>query len=469
MLSITGYKYKVSPTLIGQVAIFVLAIAYSVLYLGLPDKWWYEDDPLILAYAREVSNPIDFFIDTDILRHVATGASAVPMWLLSFWIDSHVFPLSTTVAYLHNVTSFAIVALLLFTTFNHHTQDLRTSFLLVIIWLLLPSTVSVLSFLSARHYLEGLGWGLLACYYLPDLCNDSIHWQRKLALHVVTILGLCAAMMSKEIYVPTLLAIFFLYGTARKRYSIIIIAVSAALFYWYYRSLMVGTVNTYPVPLLGPAEYAKYLATIPYTLTLSHAGYLAYLVFAGCIAFIFIGDNHALKRSLGLVIPVFIAGVISVYPTAFAVLQTYRIPGTWYRSSFIISTLFIILFCWLLTKVVTPSTRMIILFLVAILVAPGNIAARAYWNERHLRSETEGMFYLDNPDKLLYSEEDAYWFIPGLETLYKIRKSHYIDKINTKSDHSKEMLAGYPTIWRYENGAYARSDALYNYIKSKNE
>lgn len=468
MTDMTGHTPVVPRTLIGQTAIFAIAMAYGFLYLGLPNKWWFEDDPVVFSYGRDVSNPIDFFIDPGILRHVATGVSAVPMWLLSYWIDGHLFSLSASVAYLHQLFSFGLVAVLLFTTFVRYGKDRQTSFLLVVIWMLLPSTVSVLSFLSTRHYLEGLGWAFLACYFLPDICENATSAPRKLGLYLITAFGLWAAMLSKEIYVPTLLVFFFLFGSAQKNLPVISLSILSAVSYWHYRRWMLGTANTYPVPLLHPVDYAKYLATIPYTLTLSHAGYLVYLACAIFMGTMIDKDKTSLKRSVILAVSVFLAGLASVYPTAFAVLQTYQIPGTWYRSPFIINTLFIIFFCWFLTKVTTRNARIVVLFMAIILVAPGNFRASVYWDARHLRAKAEGIFYLDNPDKLLYSEEDAYWFIPGLETLYAIKKSHYVDKINVKSDHSKAMLAEYPTIWRYQNGRYTQSDELYQYIQSNN-
>ncbi|HSW48865.1 MAG TPA: hypothetical protein VLH09_01765, partial [Bryobacteraceae bacterium] len=37
----------------------------------------------------------------------------------------------------------------------------------------------------------------------------------------------------------------------------------------------------------------------------------------------------------------------------------------------------------------------------------------------------EGKFYLDNPDKILLSGEDAWWFIPSVHWLYGVKEPHY--------------------------------------------
>ena len=152
-------------------------------------------------------------------------------------------------------------------------------------------------------------------------------------------------------------------------------------------------------------------------------------------------------------------------------MSTYQTPGTWYRAPFIVCTLVLLSGGYLLAR-----------------VCPARCTARLSWardpyscagggeNTGTLDGavcaalELEGKFYLSNPDKLLYSEEDAYWFIPGIELLYKMKGAdrHYISIKEIKSPNSKRMLATFSTIWRYKGGQFVEDDSLYEKIRSEN-
>lgn len=70
------------------------------------------------------------------------------------------------------------------------------------------------------------------------------------------------------------------------------------------------------------------------------------------------------------------------------------------------------------------------ILLTTLLILPGAWKTRKYWNERTARAEAEGKFYLENPDKLLLSEEDALWFIDGVHRMYNVGEIHYLNKQN---------------------------------------
>ena len=59
---------------------------------------------------------------------------------------------------------------------------------------------------------------------------------------------------------------------------------------------------------------------------------------------------------------------------------------------------------------------------------PGTERTRQLWHTRMVRAEQEGKFYLENPGKLLYSEEDASWYIVGINEMYNVQQEHYINK-----------------------------------------
>jgi hypothetical protein len=85
---------------------------------------------------------------------------------------------------------------------------------------------------------------------------------------------------------------------------------------------------------------------------------------------------------------------------------------------------------------------------------PGVAKTRALWVDLTSSAKREGKFYLAHPDRVLLSEQEASWFIPGVEWMYGGLKGtttpHYVlmkDLANTK------LPAGVP-LWRYRNGSF---------------
>ena len=63
----------------------------------------------------------------------------------------------------------------------------------------------------------------------------------------------------------------------------------------------------------------------------------------------------------------------------------------------------------------------------------------------------EGEFYLSNPDKVLLSDLEGYWFIPGVNAMYKVESPHYL---LSKDLASQPPKAG-STVWRLRDGRFS--------------
>jgi hypothetical protein len=55
-----------------------------------------------------------------------------------------------------------------------------------------------------------------------------------------------------------------------------------------------------------------------------------------------------------------------------------------------------------------------------VLLVPGAERARRLWVKMTANAQQEANFYLSNPDKVLLSDLEGYWFIPGVNALYKL-------------------------------------------------
>lgn len=263
-------------------SIVTLASIFLVGYLRSPLRWWYEDDPLQYSAARTISNPIDIFTNPKILRGFGTGASLVPMQLLSYWLDVRLFGISPRAAYWHSLISTLAAAILLFLLLTGLTEKVAGAGLATMIWLALPSTISVHSYLATRHYMEGLVWTLAACLLLEHVDGDPAPRHRHLK-QIVLLSCALAAMLSKELYVVVLPA--WIAGRAlwRRSYGLAICTGSLIAAYASYRFLLLGTDRSYPVGSVRLAEYFRYLARLPFTLFAGYGGYLYYGLLVGFV------------------------------------------------------------------------------------------------------------------------------------------------------------------------------------------
>jgi len=455
----TTFPIAMRP-LLGGLLVALCACLYSIFWLQSTQKWWYEDDPVQYSAAAQVSNPIDIFLDPRTLRNFGTGASVVPMQVLSYWFDTKFFGVSPRAAYMHSLVSLVVVVLLLYTALALYTGKVAASAWIAVIWMFLPATVAVHFFLATRHYMEGLGWSLLAGIFLYLHINRPSQGARHL-LVLAILVSTVLAMLSKEIYVATL-SFVFLYSFFKRRYCLCIASIVLGVLYLAYRFWIVGLASHYPVDTLGVRSYLKYLAILPYTFAASASGYAAYLaLFIGCVLLLLRRPVAESSKIILIVLATLASTLIATYPTAAAILITYKIPGTWYRSPFLLNTLVLLFVGYLFVRYLPPRSQLLGLLAAFAILVPGAQETVTHWTGRFARSEQEAKFYLSNPDKLLFSEEAAHWFIPGVGTLYNVPAPHYISSLFTDGPDAKAMLALYPTIWRYRDGHFVQDSALY--------
>jgi hypothetical protein len=80
----------------------------------------------------------------------------------------------------------------------------------------------------------------------------------------------------------------------------------------------------------------------------------------------------------------------------------------------------------------------------------------------------EAMFYLQNPDKLVFSEDPAAWYLMGVHWMYGAGSEHHINYQFIQGEQVRDLLKQYSTIWRYQDGAFVRDEELYRTLQEKN-
>jgi hypothetical protein len=156
--------------LLPVVGLLVFGILYSTVFLELPSRWWFEDDPALFSYTAKIGNPVVIFDDPGVLRNFTGGSALVPMQLLSYWIDLKIAGISPRFAYAHQMGSFLLALLFLYLLLSRWLPGRRAAPAIVVAaWAILPSTAVVLQFLATRHYLEGLLFSCVALFLCERL------------------------------------------------------------------------------------------------------------------------------------------------------------------------------------------------------------------------------------------------------------------------------------------------------------
>jgi hypothetical protein len=446
-------------------AVGLAAALFGVVYLKSPSAWWFEDDPWQFARAAHLQHPADAFLDPSVLRGWGTGASLVPMHVLSYWADVRLFGLDPRPARIHNLVATVVVTVLVYAALLAFGAGVGASAAGALLWLAAPATLSVHENLGARQYLEGLGWALAACLALRRAVRCE---GRRIAAAALYAAFAAAAMLSKEIYVPTLAAFAALYAGRHRRWLLAASGPAMALLYAAYRRVLLGAGAEYPHGAITTAGYARYVSILPYTLSASRWGAAVLLLLAVLAADAVRRNGRSAGRSLALFGTLLAAGLVAVYPTAPSVAISYETPGTWYRAVFVLSTLVIVAGAYLAGRHASRGLALLSLVAAAAIILPGTLRTRAYWRGRLAAAEDEGRFYLAHPARLVYSEEDADWFLPGLDRMYRVADPHAISKNRTAGDDVRERLERHATIWRRSDGVWREDPELYERLRREN-
>jgi len=435
----------------GSTLWFVLALVafgtiYSTAYLGLASRWWFEDDPSLYAYTATIHNPVSIFADRNVLRHFTGGAALVPMQVLSYWADIELAGFSPRFAYAHQIGSFLLTLVLLYLLLARILHgDKLAAFAGSVLWSLLPATAVVVQFLATRHYLEGLLFSLLSLYLAARLRDgqDRLRWWAMAAV----LLSAAIAMLYKEIYAPVLPALLLVSAWRNRDRVLAFMILALAVAYACYRIWVLGAGLRYgDMPILAPWPYVKFLSKLPYTLSSNYGGYclLAMVVIPGVYGL----ANR--KPAPLLFVGLCAVSIVAILPVSYPLYGMIRRPDPWYRIVFVLNTI-VVCFGTYFAARWTPRRVQGALAIVALAVLlPGVAKTRALWMEMTASAEREGKFYLAYPDRMLLSEQEAWWFIPGIAWMYGAGSPHYV----LSKDLAKTKLDPGVPLWRFSGGAF---------------
>jgi hypothetical protein len=436
---------------------FGIALIYYALFLQSFSHWWFEDDPGQFAFVRHISNPLSFFTDIHVIKGFGAGGAIAPFQAVSEWIDSHIAYRSVRLATWHNVVSLAVTLFLFFHVLRRFAFTTGASVVLVGLWLCLPATIAVNEFLATRHYLEGFAASLLAIIVAQSLATGS--WRENWKSIAVLSIAVAHAALYKEVFAvatPVFLAIY-LSVCGRKRAAaatLVLLGLFFAYRYWVF-----GANVSWGTQFLGPIEYLQLLSRMPYSMAGNFGGYL--LIAVICIAFVASYRHRAIPLfTIAGGLFLLAAELAVIYPISFPINQDWLQRGTWDRGLFVLTTTLLIMGGYLIARMQFNKRNVFIAGLAFLVLVPGAVRAKQSWHQAMLRYKQEGKFYLEHPDRLLYSELPAGWFFHGLVALYDIPNRHDIP-VAKRNQISRKELEPYPTIWRFTDGKFVPDPALY--------
>ena len=238
----------------GSIAASVMAcgvlLAVAVVWqMPLRRAGWFGDDPAHLAYAVRFS-PAEMITKPRVVREQSPGF-LTPLLGVSVWVDWRFAGLDTRVANVHSLLALWLVGCAALALGRAAGASWPRAALAAGVLASAPPVVSVASWMSTRHYLEGLGASLVAVALVLRWRERGGGWRVAAAVALTAL-----AALSKEVFVVVpLVAVLAAIGLPRRRTLVLGVAflplLPAYLLYrgWALGSLVGGYEGALPAPL----------------------------------------------------------------------------------------------------------------------------------------------------------------------------------------------------------------------------
>lgn len=449
----------------GFIAAIVGFVLLQALVLVQPlSDFYFEDDTPHLVFVRDHAGPIAYFVDRALISKLSLGHAITPWFAFTFWIDHTFAELTPRFAYGHTLVSYGIVALLLYTLLAQFIKR-EFAFWGTVVWMFLPSTLVTLEFLSTRHYLEGLALSLGAFLCALKVYRDDDHAQWYLAASALLYL---AGTSAKEVYVTsTLFIIVGIFFSARKWRAIgVMIGCGAA--YAAYRLWALDSVGkTLNQDFLS--HYPEFLLKLPAIWLGNDWGYALMGLMVTVWTFVLWQRVISFKIHLFMAANIGLA-LLTILPVSYHVVPIYKDAGTWLRVVFVLNTLLLFWFTWLVSLLPLVGLIRACFVLLALPVLTQVTTLNEIWDVRKAAYTADARFYIENDDKLLYSNLPAPWFMYGIHHLYKKDQAkHYLTfraDNATPQAYVEEVITQFDTVWSaYPGGEITEQPELFERIK----
>lgn len=440
-------------------ASLLCGLLFMVVGQNLLLDFWFEDDTNILFYIQRYTQPLWYFFDIDTMRALSPARTLTPMQPLSFAIDHLLAGMRPWFFYLHVILVALATQAMLWVLLRKLTNPLIAS-TISLCWLINPATMAVTEFISARHYLEGLaliGAACLASFRVVESpkVGDQLKWS------LLALLLYLLASASKELSVTNgywILLTIMVYG---RRWLAAAIITLGPLLYFAYRNWAIGLIGQgFDKDWSILWDYQTFLSWLPYMLPGSPYGVALFGLGAVLLLLALwqrkIDWHQALWWSSHIAI-----ALITILPVSIHWMASATTHGTWYRVGFFVNTLWLVLLGWLIQRTLSKRIHYIVLPLVLACFALGSYQAIQAWDARKAPIEPLAHFYTQNPERLLYTDQPAIFFLGWHNLHYYGDPQRFVTrKMDPK--RAERILTQHKTIWRMQGQSFVRDQDLYN-------
>ena len=223
-------------TIIYLSLIIGVLLVIGFFYAPLAKNWFLSDDTQWI-WSSATHHFKEMFFSPERYRSMASNFT--PMLGASFRIDWMLFKMNPTGYSIHSLLSLAAAAAALYFFLRLYTQR-NPALFGVLLFLLSPITLSVTSWFSTRHYIEGLFWALLGLTLF-------VRGEERNKLSAAS--GICyvLASLNKEVYVVLpAVAVLLSTGPVLKRLKYTLPFWSGLAIYAVWRLWIMGGIGGYP-------------------------------------------------------------------------------------------------------------------------------------------------------------------------------------------------------------------------------
>ena len=452
---------KISKTgvLGGVILVGILSFLYATLFLSLLNDFWIDDDATIFAFIKTIENPIDLFVSQELFKQ--SYWLFTPLQYFSYWIDYRFGSNDPFIAYLHNTLSFTATSVALFLVVSRYLST-ATSFFLTSSWMMLPSTIAVTGFIATRHYMEGLLFFLCSVLFTQKSIDAQTVLQR-VVFSIISLLFLFLAMICKELYVTVgFLTVLLLYIYNRKHIETTAV-IAVGVVYTVYYLWALGVTTNYPAKTMNGMEYLVFLSKIPYIFSGNKFGYGILLALIICFIYQISKRNISFFKILAYLLLI-VLNFIIIYPSSIYLLHEWNHHGTWYRLVYLLNLTLLFGIFYVLKNVPTKvkySFMIVLLFSLAM----GAERTIKIWNDMKQKYEVTGKFYINNHQKVVYSQLPAYWYLGGIKQLYDLDHPYILSY--SPKDFEYHKFSSINEVWRYRKGEMVPDPNLWSKLVLK--
>lgn len=213
-----------------------ISVTLMLFYFPLTKNWFFSDD-IQWIWSSATHRFTEIFFVPEGYRSMASNFT--PMLGASFRIDWMLFKINPTGYSIHSLLSLVAASVALYFFLRLYVQR-NPALFGVLLFLLSPITLTITSWFSTRHYLEGLFWALLGLTFF-------VTGERKKRISVAS--GICyiLASLNKEVYVVLpAVAILLSTGAMLKRLKYTLPFWLGLALYTAWRVWIMGGIGGYP-------------------------------------------------------------------------------------------------------------------------------------------------------------------------------------------------------------------------------